>query len=625
MNLSSPRLLSCLLLGLCGCGGVTAPTPAPEAHIDPLPVITPGTRLSLDGRHSRVASDHLLSWQWQLVSKPANSQTTLVDAQGVMPQLQPDRPGRYRIQLTVSDGRHSATTQQTLQVQTAPVLPHVDAGSALRSRIGSTLHLQGQIDPSWAQYASARPVQVQWRVVSAPAGSQPQLRDADRLQPQLTPDLAGDYVLGLTAIAGNQRSSEATVTVTADAHNSQPVARAGTDRQVAVGQMVTLDGRQSEDGDGDHLQWRWQLISRPAGSQTGLDSLATITTRLAPDRSGDYVVALVVSDGQRDSLPDIRVIHASARRAALQALLPADQTLRTDQPLVLGEGLRQRASAWHWQVLAAPAGAPLTSLLSQPDVATPTFRTAVPGSYQVALTVRDGQQSDTRSMQIEVRDLPAAVRGEPRLLVGARHYQLRDVDGQRLVHDTASDCPVLHALDQAPDGHLYGIGEPDDGLQAIDPQNGHCVRLANVPLTGSPYYGLAIAPDGRFLASTGDALHWLDATGGEHGSLRYRGAVSDVDGIDFASDGTLYGYSWEGHALVRIDPATGETTLLATLPLSRDTSVFDLDIDGQGVLRMLDINSNTLYRFSLAGKLLGNDTLPGVCANCGIKTLASLR
>lgn len=625
MNLSSPRLLTCLLLGLCGCGGVATPSPAPEAHIDPLPVITPGTQLTLDGRHSHVASDRMLGWQWQLLEQPAHSKSVLEHADGVTPGFTPDLPGNYRIQLTVNDGRRSATAQQTLRVQGSPQMPQMDAGQMQRIRAGQSLYLQGRVAPGWMPDAATSPVQVQWRVISAPAGSTPQLQEADRLHPVLTPDRPGDYVLGLRAVSGARSGDEARVQITADAHNSQPVARAGQDRQVVVDQMVTLDGRQSDDADGDRLQWHWQLISRPANSQTQLDSLATMTTRLAPDQPGDYVVSLVVSDGQLTSLPDIRVLHASAKRSALRASISGNQTVRTGQTLPLDGSSGPHANHWHWQLLSAPAGVPAPSVLSQGEVASPLFRAVVPGSYQLALTVGDGQQTDTRSMTLEVRDLPAAVHGAPRLLVGTRHYQLRDAGGHQLLHDSASDCPVLHALDQAPDGHLYGIGEPDDGLQAIDPQNGHCVRMANVPLTGSPYYGLAIAPDGRFFASTGDALHWLDATGGEHGSLRYRGAVSDVDGIDFAADGTLYGYSWEGHALVRIAPDSGQTTLLATLPLSRDTSVFDLDIDAQGVLRMLDINSNTLYRFDLTGKLLGSDTMLGVCANCGIKTLASLR
>ncbi len=54
--------------------------------------------------------------------------------------------------------------------------------------------------------------------------------------------------------------------VTISTTNSAPVAEAGRDRAIALGQTVRLDGGASSDVDGDPLSYSWTLVARPAGS-----------------------------------------------------------------------------------------------------------------------------------------------------------------------------------------------------------------------------------------------------------------------------------------------------------------------------------------------------------------------
>jgi hypothetical protein len=56
--------------------------------------------------------------------------------------------------------------------------------------------------------------------------------------------------------------------------NTPPVANAGPDQMVALGQTVQLDGRTSSDVNGDHLSFRWSFLSQPTG----------VLVRLSPPR-----------------------------------------------------------------------------------------------------------------------------------------------------------------------------------------------------------------------------------------------------------------------------------------------------------------------------------------------------
>ena len=90
--------------------------------------------------------------------------------------------------------------------------------------------------------------------------------------------------------------------------NSPPVANAGPDQTVTVGNTVTLNGSASSDVDGNPLTFPWSLTSRPAGSAAVLSNPGVVAD-LRRGRAGQYIAQLIVNDGTVNSAPDTVVVN----------------------------------------------------------------------------------------------------------------------------------------------------------------------------------------------------------------------------------------------------------------------------------------------------------------------------
>jgi len=112
--------------------------------------------------------------------------------------------------------------------------------------------------------------------------------------------------------------------------NTSPVADAGQDQVVTTGSSVTLDGSGSSDSDGDSLSYQWTLYSSPNGSSVSLNSANTAAPSFIPDVDGEYVLSLVVSDSESNSLVDSIVVSSSSSGASTTrsyAIVDTNQSL----------------------------------------------------------------------------------------------------------------------------------------------------------------------------------------------------------------------------------------------------------------------------------------------------------
>ena len=175
--------------------------------------------------------------------------------------------------------------------------------------------------------------------------------------------------------------------------NLPPVANAGQDQQVRVGDLVTLDGRNSYDPDGDLITYNWTITSAPSGSSAALNNPTSVMPSFVPDRPGNYIILLTVNDGQVNSSPDDVIVIAAQPNVAPTAIAGPDQSVVTGSQVFLdGRGSFDPDGdplTYRWQLISLPAGS--TAFLDNPSSPTPTFVADKDGQYVIVLTVNDGE------------------------------------------------------------------------------------------------------------------------------------------------------------------------------------------------------------------------------------------
>ena len=217
--------------------------------------------------------------------------------------------------------------------------------------------------------------------------------------------------------------------------------------------VLTLDGSESFDPDGDALKYSWTIQKGPKVDLEGSDTVTpTVVPRSRSNPNGDYVFELVVSDGKLRSQPDFVTVTINNIRPSVKGggkpssdpdqALQQEVTVAVDSTVTLG-------------VIESgdPNGDPLTYAWSQTDgvpvtledanTRTASFVPEQPGIYTFELVAFDGELHST-PVQVQVfvdgenhhptadcgRDLTAKV-GETVVLNGSGSS---DPDGDPLAY-----------------------------------------------------------------------------------------------------------------------------------------------------------------------------------------------
>ncbi|MCK0538661.1 PKD domain-containing protein [Alcanivorax quisquiliarum] len=410
---------------------------APVAHAGPDVVVVTGEMVRLDGSASSDADGDALTFLWHFVSAPNDSAAELIDAATASPYFVADLAGTYVLELVVNDGElDSAPAHVTVTAEAANRRPAADAGPAQQVMVGDTVTLDGRASHDEDDDALA----YQWRFVFMPDDSTAILHAADTARPGFTADAAGDYVVELVVNDGEEHSAPATVTITAERPNSAPVAHAGADQFVKAGDTVTLDGSGSFDADGDTLSYHWQLVAAPTSSWPTLNKADTARPAFIADAVGNYVIELIVSDGQADSEPALVTINAERLNSPPVAHAGSDQFVKTGDVVSLDASGSHEADgdrlSYQWSLIELPPGSAAT--LSDAAVVRPSFTADVEGLYRLRLIVSDGML-DSSPVTVTVtaetaNSRPTASAGADQNVVAGDTVQLdgsasRDPDG----------------------------------------------------------------------------------------------------------------------------------------------------------------------------------------------------
>jgi hypothetical protein len=269
--------------------------------------------------------------------------------------------------------------------------PVADAGVGQAVPTGTEVILDGSnsSDPNGNDLTYA------WAIVDAPQSSNATLAGATTVDPVFTADMDGAYVIQLVVNNGTVDSDPDTVIITATGNgNTAPIADAGFNRHVDIGDMVTLDGSHSTDSDGDTLTYAWTIVAAPWGSSATLSDATAVKPTFIADVEGGYAIQLVVNDGVVDSNPATVIISADGTggNSAPVADAGPDQQVSTGAMVVLdGTGSHDPDGdplSYAWTIINAPQGS--SADLSDATAVDPTFNADMDGTYVFQLMVDDG-------------------------------------------------------------------------------------------------------------------------------------------------------------------------------------------------------------------------------------------
>ncbi|WP_431777860.1 PKD domain-containing protein [Ottowia caeni] len=174
--------------------------------------------------------------------------------------------------------------------------------------------------------------------------------------------------------------------------NAPPVANAGVSREVPTGVRVSLNGSASAGSNGEPLTYKWRLTSVPAGSTAVLQGAETEQPSFFPELDGQYVVSLIVNDGQVDSAPATVAVLASSGNIAPTANAGMSQYVQPQTSVTLDGSASADANGdpltYRWSMTSKPEGS--AASLSSSAAVHPTFVADKEGEYVVSLVVNDG-------------------------------------------------------------------------------------------------------------------------------------------------------------------------------------------------------------------------------------------
>lgn len=278
---------------------------------------------------------------------------------------------------------------------TIDIRPHVGTGPVASAGADRVVPVGGvvQLDASGSRSTTSSTPQIAWELVAAPLGSTAFVSPTNSTLASFVADLPGFYVARVVVSAGGLSTTDSVTIHALGGGNLPPVASAGLNVSMEVGESIQLDGSGSFDPEGQPLDYAWTLGSGPVGHNGQLLNTTSVAPTFTPDLPGFYVISLVVNDGQLDSVPPDRTrITVSPFNAAPVANAGPDQNVPVGATVQLdGAGSfdpEGQPLGYSWSLSSVPPGS--NAALSDPFLVNPTFVADVAGGYTARLIVSDG-------------------------------------------------------------------------------------------------------------------------------------------------------------------------------------------------------------------------------------------
>lgn len=186
----------------------SAPNAPPIAYAGADQIVSRNALIQLDGTGSSDPNNDPLTYNWSIVSQPGGSTAQFDDPNSPSPTVPADKEGEFVFRLVVDDGRlDSAPDTVVVTVVNNP--PAANAGPDRNVAPGVLVILDG----SGSSDSNGDLLAYSWALLSIPAGSTSTLTSPASVHPSFTPDIPGNYLIGLTVSDGAATSSPDTVAV----------------------------------------------------------------------------------------------------------------------------------------------------------------------------------------------------------------------------------------------------------------------------------------------------------------------------------------------------------------------------------------------------------------------------
>lgn len=174
--------------------------------------------------------------------------------------------------------------------------------------------------------------------------------------------------------------------------NAAPIARIDVTSMGTKKNIVILDASASDDPNDDPLSYSWNLRVKPDGSSVALTDTKSKNSAFTPEKGGNYVVELIVNDGELNSDPEVVSVFVRNNKPVAVAGEDFAQDVGTMAAL---DGTRSSDGdgeplSYTWSIDQAPAGS--LARLDNPSSPQPHFMVDVAGVYAVSLRVNDGEE-----------------------------------------------------------------------------------------------------------------------------------------------------------------------------------------------------------------------------------------
>lgn len=375
------------------------------AHAGLTQTVKQGDVVALNGALSSTSNGVINQYLWQFTAKPLTSNAIIENNNSVTSKFIADKTGAYAIKLTIANSLGETASNEvmikseSLYENSAPQAVIKVQNKTVAPRSIVTLDGKQSSDPDQGDTLSYL-----WTITAQPADSNPTLTDNLSNTAGFSSLDLGEYTLSLTVKDQYGETDTATVTLTVEIANQAPIAQLVAERNINLAETITLQCEQCNDPEGQPLSYLWQIKSRPENSIAQLIQGTTATPSINADIEGDYVITLIVSDGQLNSEQATSVLHAQAN-AKPTAIIADVAPILVDEEIQL-DGSQStdpegKELAYQWEILS-PLG---RATLSNTDVAKPYFKASSAGSFVISLRTNDGNKdSDTQTITIIVRD-----------------------------------------------------------------------------------------------------------------------------------------------------------------------------------------------------------------------------